>query len=149
MMNELTRTPLRTGAVVLGAIAALAMFYLYNPWVNPTGTVLTLTTWAFWISSIALIVVLFLDRRDDPDSDRVDIEGPGFARFLFSNRRAGLVWLPIRLFVGFEWFEAGWHKLTGTGWIDGGAALTGYWTNAVKIPTQGNLSITFEWYRSF
>ena len=26
------------------------------------------------------------------------IEGPAFARFLFNNSRAGLFWLPIRLF---------------------------------------------------
>ena len=112
-----------------------------------------LTTWVFWISSIALLVALFLDRKDDPESDRVEIEGPAFTRFLFGNPRAGLVWLPIRLFVGFEWLEAGWHKLsptdaqgvthylTGTGWIDGGAALLGYWTKAVAIPEQGSAPI--------
>jgi thiosulfate dehydrogenase [quinone] large subunit len=148
-MREWMNTPLRTAAVALGAVAALAMFYLYNPWANPTGTVLNLTTWVFWVTSIALVVALYLERKDAPESDRVEIEGPAFARFLFNNSRAALVWLPIRIFVGFEWFEAGWHKLTGTGWVDGGAALGGYWANAVKIPEKGNPSITFEWYRGF
>jgi len=150
-VNALVARPLRAAAVVLGVVAALTMFYLYNPWANPTGDVRNVTTWAFWISSIALIVVLFLDRKDAPESDTVEIEGPAFARFLFNNSRAGLVWLPIRLFVGFEWFEAGWHKFTGTGWVDGGSALLGYWNGAVKIPAagQGSPSITFEWYRGF
>jgi thiosulfate dehydrogenase [quinone] large subunit len=125
------------------------MFLLYNPWVTPTGTVLNLTTWAFWISALLLLAALYLDRKNDPESDRVEIEGPGFARFLFNNSRAGLFWLPIRLFVGFEWFEAGWHKATSAGWLDGGNALLGYWTKAVQIPDQGAPSITFEWYRSF
>ncbi len=149
MLSEWTKTPLRTAAVVFGAIAAITMFYLYNPWTNPTDSLLNITTWVFWISAIALVVVLFLERKDAPESDTVEIEGPAFARFLFGNTRAGLFWLPIRLFVGFEWFEAGWHKFTGTGWMDGGASLLGFWNNAVKIPTQGNPSITFEWYRGF
>jgi thiosulfate dehydrogenase [quinone] large subunit len=160
-MNSWTKTPLRTAAVIFGAIAAITLFYLYNPWSNPTGTVNNITTWVFWISAVALVVVLFLDRKDAPESDQVEIEGPRFARFLFNNSRAGLFWLPIRLFVGFEFLEAGWHKLSptttdgvthyfaGTGWLDGGAALMGYWTKAVAVPAQGSAPITFEWYRSF
>ena len=62
---------------------------------------------------------------------------------------AGLIWLPVRLFLGFEWAVAGWDKLTGTGWTDGGASLLGYWKSAVAIPTTGHAAITFEWYRSF
>ena len=148
-MKEWTKTPLRTAALVLGVVAAVAMFYLYNPWANPTGTVQNLTTW------VVLDHVHRAGRRavprsqGRPESDTVEIEGPAFARFLLSNSRAGLVWLPIRIFVGFEWLEAGWHKLTGTGWVDGGASLLGFWNNAVKIPATGNPSITFEWYRGF
>jgi len=44
---------------------------------------------------------------------------------------------------------AGWHKLTGTGWVDGGASLLGFWQSAVKVPATGSPSITFSWYRSF
>ena len=91
---------------------------------------------------------MFEDRKD-PEATEVEIDGPRFARFLFSNTRAGLFWLPIRLFVGFAWVEAGWHKLTGGGWIDGGSALAGYWTNAASIPEQGRPPITYEWYREF
>jgi hypothetical protein len=148
-MSNWMSTPLRTAAVVLGALAALTLFYLVNPWVNPDGTVKNLTTWAFWISSIALFIVLYLDRKDDPESDRVEIEGPAFARFLFGNSRAGLVWLPVRLFVGFTWLEAGWHKFNDPGWTQGGASLLKYWQSAAAIPETGSPKITFEWYRDF
>ena len=149
-MNEWTKTPLRTAAVVLGAIAALTLLYLVNPWANPDGTIENLTTWVFWISSIALVVVLYLERKDAPESDIVEIEGPRFARFLVNNSRAGLFWLPIRLFVGFTWLEAGWHKFNDPAWVSGGAALRGYWTNAVNVPAApGRPAITFEWYRDF
>src|SRR5262249_11153661 len=148
-MSELTSTRLRLVALIAGVIAAVAGFLLYNPWFNPDGDAKNSTTWAFWIGFIVLIVALFFDRKDAPESDRVEIEGPAFTRFLFGNTRAGLVWLPIRLFLGFEWLDAGLHKLTGTGWIDGGSALLAYWQRAVTVPDKGAPPITFEWYRSF
>jgi thiosulfate dehydrogenase [quinone] large subunit len=93
--------------------------------------------------------VLLFQERNNAGADQVEIEGPAFARFLFGNRQAGLLWLPIRLFLGISWLEAGYHKLTGEGWIDGGAALKGYWTAAVAVPDQGRPPISFEWYRDF
>ena len=89
--------------------------------------------------------------RKAPGGETIEIEGPAFTRFLFGNSRAGLFWLPIRLFVGFTWLEAGYHKLSGTGWIDGGTALKGYWEHAVAIPAQGagSPAITYDWYRTF
>jgi len=139
--------PVATG---MGVVAAVLLFYLVNPWFNPAPdtTLNQIVTVGFWISFIALLVVLFQFRKE-PGGEVVDIEGPAFTRFLFGNTRAGLFWLPIRLFVGFEWIEAGWHKLTGTGWIDGGAALLGFWQSAVKVPENGRAPISYDWYRSF
>ena len=150
MMSEWTKTPMRTAAAVLAVVAALTLFYLVNPWANPTGAVQNLATWVFWVTSIALVVVLYLDRKNAPESDTVEMEGPAFARFLFNNSRAALFWLPIRLFVGFNWLEAGWHKFNDPAWTNGGSALLGYWKNAAAIPAApGRPAITFEWYRDF
>src|SRR5206468_7531494 len=99
--------------------------------------------------TIPLFIVLYNGARQDPGSDRVEIEGPAFARFLTSNSRAGLVWLPVRLFVGFAWLEAGWHKASGGGWLDGGAALAGFWKNAASVPDTGHALIPYDRYRSF
>ena len=92
---------------------------------RPEGTADQIVTVVFWVSFIALLVVLF-EMRKEPGGETVEIEGPAFTRFLFGNSRAGLFWLPIRLFVGFTFLEAGYHKFSGTGWLDGGAALQGY-----------------------
>ena len=140
----------RTVAVTLGVIAAVLLFLLVNPWVSAEagGTVNQLITAGFWISFLALLVVLF-QMRKDPGGETIEIEGPAFTRFLFGNTRAGLFWLPIRLFVGFTWLEAGYHKFSGTGWMDGGAALKGFWTAAVAVPEKGSPAITYDWYRSF
>ena len=108
----------------------------------------SIVTVAFWLLAIVVVALLFTDRTS-ADATVVDVEGPAFSRYLFGNTRAGLFWLPIRLFLGFAWIEASLHKITGTGWLDGGAALRGYWTAAVAIPDKGKPPISFEWYRDF
>jgi thiosulfate dehydrogenase [quinone] large subunit len=141
---------LRGLAIPIGAIAAVLLFLLFNPWlvIEQDTTLRQVLTVAFWISFIVLLVALFEDRKS-ADSTEVEIEGPAFTRFLFSNSRAGLFWLPIRLFVGFAWLEAGWHKFTDHEWTQGGAALRAYWERAAAIPEQGRPPITYEWYRDF
>jgi thiosulfate dehydrogenase [quinone] large subunit len=134
----------------LALLGAVVLIYLQNPWFAPASgsTANSIATVAFWILTVAVIVLMFEDRLA-PGVQTVDIEGPAFARYLFGNSRAGLFWLPIRIFVGLEWLVAGWDKLTGTGWVDGGASLLGYWKNAVAIPGTGKAAITFDWYRGF
>jgi len=135
-------------AVPLAAIAAIVLFYMENPWVAPPDSITPALTVIFWVLSIVVLVLLFEDRKN-PEAQVVEVEGPAFTRYLFSNTRAGLLWLPVRIFLGFEWAVAGYHKLTGTGWTDGGSALLGYWKSAVAIPATGHPAITFDWYRTF
>jgi thiosulfate dehydrogenase [quinone] large subunit len=149
---------LRGLIVPIAALAAVILIYMENPWVRPEQVSQTLrnaTTLAFWALSILLMVLLFSDRRQ-PEAEVVEVEGPAFTRYLFGNTRAGLFWLPIRIFVGFEWLTAGMHKLfpdgkpVGAGWLDGGNALLGFWTSAAKIPDAASGAkppISFEWYR--
>lgn len=139
---------LRGWAIPIGAIATVLLIYLVNPWLQPEGALRQAVTVAFWVASIALAIALFEDRKN-PESQDVEIEGPAFARFLFGNSRAGLFWLPIRVFVGFAWLDAGLHKLTDPEWTQGGAALRTYWERAAAIPEQGRPPITYEWYRDF
>ncbi|MFP5343486.1 MAG: DoxX family protein [Candidatus Limnocylindria bacterium] len=136
---------------VVGVIAAVLLFYGANPWViPPEGIVADIVTWGFWVAFIVLLVLLFADRKQ-AGGETVEIEGPAFARFLFSNSRAGLFWLPIRLFLGFAWLDSGWGKLTNpdNAWLGGGAALRGYWERAASIPEEGRPPITYDWYRDF
>lgn len=145
---------IRRFATPLGIVAAALLIYMVNPWFTPPESLSSAVTIAFWVVLIVLIVVLFEDRKA-PGASSVEVEGPAFSRFLFGNSRAGLFWLPIRLFVGFAFLEAGLHKLLpegkamGAGWLDGGASLLGYWKGAVAIPEQGRPAISFEWYRDF
>jgi thiosulfate dehydrogenase [quinone] large subunit len=79
----------------------------------------------------------------------VTIPDPPFAHVLFSTTRFAWLFAIIRIYLGYQWVNAGWHKITGTGWVDGGASLKGFWTNAVKIPETGKAPIAYDWYRSF
>lgn len=48
--------------------------------------------------------------------------------FLFSSTQFAWVWLAVRLYVGYEWFSAGWAKLFNPVWIgeQSGTAITGF-----------------------
>jgi thiosulfate dehydrogenase [quinone] large subunit len=155
---------LRKYVVWMAAVAAVILVWLQVPadWVvtksiylKPGETPNNILTWAFWILSIVIVLTLFTDRRK-PEASVVEVEGPAFSRYLFSNTRAGFFWLPIRLFLGMAWFEAGWHKLFAEGWLVGtaakpvGSSLAGYWTRAVTVPEGGTSSpITYDWYKDF
>lgn len=77
------------------------------------------------------------------------IEDPPFARFLFSDTRMSVVWGVIRVLIGLTWLQSGWGKLNNPAWMETGAALQGFWTNAIAIPETGRPPIVFDWYRSF
>lgn len=77
------------------------------------------------------------------------IEDPPVAKFLFSDVRTAWVWLILRVWLGYKWFDAGLHKLDNPAWMDGGAAVKGFWTGAIQVPEAGRPPIAFDWYRSF
>jgi thiosulfate dehydrogenase [quinone] large subunit len=79
---------------------------------------------------------------------RREIQDPPIARLLFSDTRMAWVWLVVRVYLGYEWLEAGWHKLTPE-WLGGGEALRGFWERAVQLPESGRPPIAFDWYRNF
>jgi thiosulfate dehydrogenase (quinone) large subunit len=75
------------------------------------------------------------------------IQDPPFARFLFADKRMAWLWLILRVWLGVQWVEAALHKINDPAWVQTGAALKGFWTNAVKIPETGRPPIAFDWYR--
>lgn len=77
-----------------------------------------------------------------------EIQDPPLAKFFFSDTRAAWLWLIVRLYVGWQWLEAGWHKVTDVAWQDG-SAIQGYWARAIAIPEGGRPAISFDWYRDF
>jgi hypothetical protein len=51
------------------------------------------------------------------NEEGVVIEEPRLARLIFADTRFGWLWLPLRLYLGWAWLEAGWHSfLIRSGW---------------------------------
>lgn len=67
---------------------------------------------------------------------------------LFYEKWAAWVFLPLRLWLGWQWVESGWGKLFNPAWMETGMALKGYWAKAVVL-TDGKGPIAYDWYRSF
>lgn len=77
------------------------------------------------------------------------VEDPLLAKRLFNSTYASLLWLPLRMWLGYKWIDASLHKLGNPAWVQTGEALKGFWANAVAIPATGRSPIAFGWYRAF
>jgi thiosulfate dehydrogenase [quinone] large subunit len=76
---------------------------------------------------------------------------------------AGPLWFVVRLYVGWQWLTAGWHKLYGAssiGWVHdgevggrvlhGGDKILAFWRHAVEPPPPGAVpQVGYPWYRAF
>ncbi|MBV8715934.1 MAG: DoxX family membrane protein [Chloroflexi bacterium] len=81
---------------------------------------------------------------------RVWIQDPPIARFLFQGTLASWFWLVVRVYVGYDFLTAGWHKFTTPEWMNGtGAGIIGFWKGALGTTASGAPVITFDWYRNF
>jgi thiosulfate dehydrogenase [quinone] large subunit len=78
------------------------------------------------------------------------LEDPPVARALLGDVRWAWIWLILRLYVGWEWLQAGWDKLHNPAWIGSkaGTALTGFVTHALT-ETSGqhpNVQLWYAWF---
>ena len=77
-------------------------------------------------------------------------EDPPLARAIFSSTQFAWLWLIVRVWLGYNWVEATLsHKIGNPAWVTTGAAIKGFWQNAIAIPANGRPPIEYGWYRSF
>lgn len=79
-----------------------------------------------------------------------ELREPPFARFLFADTRASILWLVLRLYVGYQWIEAGLSKVGNPAWTGdkAGAAITGFAKGALA-KTSGDHPDVQGWYGTF
>ena len=77
------------------------------------------------------------------------VQDPPLVQKLLTDSRAGWLFLPFRIWLGWTWINSVLPKLSNPKWYDTGEALKAYWVSAVAIPTTGRPLITFDWYRVF
>ena len=79
-----------------------------------------------------------------------NMEDAPMVKSLFNSTKFAWLWMIVRVYVGYQWLTASLHKLESPDWMHTGAALKGYWLNAVSIPeAPAKPAIYYDWYRSF
>lgn len=77
------------------------------------------------------------------------IDDPKFVQTLFTDARFSILWLVVRVWLGWQWVNAALHKIDDPAWVETGAALKGFWGRIVVVPEAGRPAIAFGWYRGF
>jgi thiosulfate dehydrogenase [quinone] large subunit len=138
----------RDAALALAITVGFITFQVGADWARGIGALLAFLGLLVVLGAVATLVYdnRATDRLDAPDTV---VRQPALARFLFHDTRAAPLWLAVRFYVGFAWLASGYGKATKAGWLDGGAALKGFWTKAVAVdPTTNAGPITYDWYRN-
>lgn len=78
------------------------------------------------------------------------LQDPPLAQFLFGDTRTAWAWLLVRIYVGWQWLEAGWGKVVSDAWTgsSAGTALAGFVRGALA-KTAGAHPDVQGWYAWF
>ena len=77
------------------------------------------------------------------------LNNPQWVDALFNTTSLAWLWLMLRVWLGVNWVQAGWHKTQEAAWVAGGMAVKGYWERVIVIPESGRPPIAYDWYRQF
>ena len=72
------------------------------------------------------------------------------ADWLFRSRAASVLWLAVRLVLGYRWLNAGYQKIWGSEkaafWFGGGAGVKGFATAGVLGSATGKSGASYGWW---
>ncbi len=77
------------------------------------------------------------------------VQEPSVVTTLFNHPLAAWLWLPIRVWLGWQWLTAGWEKMINPAWMQSGAALKGFLAGAVSAMGAHGPVIHYTWYSNF
>ena len=96
-----------------------------------------------------------------PDSESGDVADPPsgqrsnlpLADWFYRSHQASVLWLAVRLWLGYQWFNAGYQKIWGSErlafWFGGGAGVKGFATAGVVGSTSGKGGASYGWWAGF
>jgi len=72
---------------------------------------------------------------------------PRISKFLFASKYMAPFWTVVRVYLGWLWLQAGWHKVTDPRWVgaEAGTAVSGFLRRAVGL-SQGESPSVTGWY---
>jgi thiosulfate dehydrogenase (quinone) large subunit len=95
--------------------------------------------------------VLKMNKKGMRNTSRVAlITDPPFTQALFGKTSWAWLWLILRLYVGWEWLQAGWAKVNNPAWVGpkAGSALSGFINGALAKTTGAHPDVQ-SWYAYF
>ncbi len=87
-------------------------------------------------------------RTNIVEAEGVLHDHPIEVRLFNSTGLITFAWLAIRLYLGYQWIEAGLEKLGSAKWLSG-TSLLGFWQGAIKNSTGAHPTVGFNWYAGF
>ncbi len=84
------------------------------------------------------------------ETDSYVVEDPPLARFLFGDVRRRWIWLILRVYVGYNWLQAGIEKIQSPAWFgsQAGTAIAGFANGALAKSTGAHPDVQ-AWYAWF
>jgi thiosulfate dehydrogenase [quinone] large subunit len=106
------------------------------------------------------------EARVDPVSDTYAASGPESAGdvalprhnlrtadWLYRSREASIIWLGVRLWLGYQWIDAGYQKIWGSErlafWFGGGVGVKGFAGAGLVGSTKGTGGASYGWWAAF
>jgi len=76
--------------------------------------------------------------------------GFSFNKSFFNNPRLTWLWFLVRIYVGYQWLTAGWHKVTDPAWVgpEAGSAISGFLRGAIAKSSGAHPAVQ-DWYARF
>jgi thiosulfate dehydrogenase [quinone] large subunit len=76
-----------------------------------------------------------------------------FTEWLYRSSTASVIWLVVRLWLGYSWMNAGYQKIWGSEksafWFGSGAGVKGFATAGVAGSTAGKGGASYGWWAGF
>jgi thiosulfate dehydrogenase [quinone] large subunit len=83
----------------------------------------------------------------------IDTEHRSAAEWLFRSPAASLIWLFARVWLGYQWANAGYQKIWGSErmgfWFNNGAGVKGFATGGVAASHGATASVAYGWWAGF
>ncbi len=77
------------------------------------------------------------------------VQEPSIITALMNYPLAAWLWLPIRVWLGWQWLHAGYEKVINPAWLQTGVALKGFLTGATTVAANGKMPVNYAWYANF
>jgi thiosulfate dehydrogenase [quinone] large subunit len=103
-----------------------------------------------FVLSLILAFVQFFQERSalKAVASNEQFPEPAISKFFEASSGSAPLWFVVRMYVGSQWFLAGWEKITSPVWGTSGKALTGFAAGALAKSSGANPAVQ-GWYAWF